>query len=118
MKSEGARKIGVAFADKHLLDAYSGLKLGRFEDEALASSIDGAIRELKKNPLCGRKIKSSLWPQPYLQKYSITNLFKLDLPRGWRLIYTIKGDEIEILSVILEWMRHKEYERRFGYKKK
>lgn len=35
---------------------------------------------------------------------------------GWRLIYTISGNKIEIVSIILEWMDHKSYERRFGYR--
>lgn len=37
------------------------------------------------------------------------------LPDAWRLIYTIKDDKVDILSVILEWLDHKNYERRFGY---
>jgi hypothetical protein len=38
-----------------------------------------------------------------------------DLPGGWRLVYTIKEDEITILNVILEWFNHKGYEKRFNY---
>ena len=35
---------------------------------------------------------------------------------GWRLIYTITTpNKIEILSVILEWFDHPEYERKFHY---
>lgn len=45
----------------------------------------------------------------------LTNLWKYDLPDAWRLIYTIKEDEIKILSIILEWFDHKEYERKFNY---
>ena len=70
---------------------------------------------MKNNPACGIKIPKRLWPKIYLQKYSITNLWKYGLPNGWRLIYTIKEDEIMILNVILEWFDHKEYERRFKY---
>jgi hypothetical protein len=32
-----------------------------------------------------------------------------------RLIYSITGDEISIVSIILEWFDHKDYERRFSY---
>jgi hypothetical protein len=35
-----------------------------------------------------------------VQKYCINNLRKYDLPNGWRLLYTIKGNEIEITDVI------------------
>jgi len=39
-----------------------------------------------------------------------------NLPDTWRLIYALKSPtKIEIISVILEWMSHKDYERRFKY---
>jgi hypothetical protein len=50
-----------------------------------------------------------------VKEYGITNLWKYDLPNAWRLIYTIKEDEVTILNVILEWFDHKEYGRRFKY---
>jgi hypothetical protein len=46
----------------------------------------------------------------------MNNLWKYDLPDGWRLIYTLSTpNKIEILAIILEWFDHKNYERRFGY---
>ena len=56
-----------------------------------------------------------LIPKIYIKKYEITNLWKYDLPRGWRIIYSIANEDIEIISLILEWIDHKEYERRFKY---
>jgi len=50
-----------------------------------------------------------------IKKYKISNLWKYDLTNGWRLIYTIESDEIRIISIILEWFDHKNYEKRFGY---
>ncbi len=39
------------------------------------------------------------------------------MPNGWRLIYTLRGDTVQIVAVILEWFTaHKEYAKRFGYK--
>ena len=38
-----------------------------------------------------------------------------NLPNAWRLVYTIKEDEIRILSIILEWFNHKDYEKKFNY---
>jgi hypothetical protein len=52
-----------------------------------------------------------------IQKYKINSLHKYNLPNGWRMLYTIKGNEIEIISIIIEWIRHKEYERKFKYKR-
>jgi len=42
-------------------------------------------------------------------------IFGNDLPDGWRLVYTIKEDEVRILNIILEWFDHKDYEKRFKY---
>ncbi len=61
------------------------------------------------------KIPKKLWPAEYIKSYNITNLWKYNLPNAWRLIYTIKEDEVMILNVILEWFDHKGYEKRFGY---
>lgn len=33
------------------------------------------------------------------------------------MIYTIRGGEVEIISLILDLMNHKDYEKKFGYKK-
>ncbi len=106
----------VGFAEESLLAAFNKLKSGRFEDKALAAEIDAAMDKLKDNPLAGIKIERRLWPSYYVQKYDIDNLRKYDMRNGWRLTYTIRGNRIEVLSVILEWLNHKSYEKRFGYK--
>ena len=74
--------------------------------------------DLKKNPLAGVIIPRKLWPREYIKKYEITNLRKYDLPEGWRMIYTLAGNEVEIISIILEWFDHGNYAKRFGYKKR
>ena len=110
-----SKPIYVTFGDKKVEIDFESLKDGKVEDKQLYSSIDRAIIDLKNNPACGIKIPKNLWPKEYIKKYEITNLWKYDMPKGWRLIYTIQTNEIMILSVILEWFDHKEYERRFHY---
>ncbi len=97
--------------------AVEELEKGKFEDAQLAIFLQRAIDDLKQNPFCGIRIQTRLWPKEYTQKYGINNLRKYDLPNGWRVIYTIRGNEIEIISIIIEWLSHKEYERKFGYKR-
>jgi len=109
------KKIYVTFVDIRLETKFESLKDGKFSDKQLYKNIDEAIQNLKKNPSSGTKIPKKVWPKKYIQEFKITNLWKYDLPQGWRLIYTIKTDEIMILDVILEWFSHKEYERRFKY---
>jgi Txe/YoeB family toxin of Txe-Axe toxin-antitoxin module len=105
----------VAFGDESIRKAFFELKSGKFEEKKLSEYIERAIGDLKSNPLIGIKIPRKLWPTEYIRKFGVNNLRKYDLPNGWRLIYTLVGDEIEIISIILEWFDHKEYERRFKY---
>ena len=109
------KPIFVAFISKKLKQNFELLREGKFEDKQLYVYIDRAMDDLKENPACGTKIQKKLWPKLYVQKYGITNLWKYDLPNGWRIIYTIETNEIKIMNIILEWFNHKEYERKFGY---
>ncbi len=86
------------------------------EQDPIKKSIKRALKDLKTNAFSGIQIPKKLFPKEYIQKYNINNLWKYDLPQGWRLIYTItRENEIEIICAILEWMDHKNYERRFKY---
>ena len=109
------KETSVAFISIKLKEGFKVLKEGKFEDKQLYDFIERAINDLKQNPTCGTKIPKHLWPNVYVQKYSITNLWKYDLPDGWRVIYTIETDEVRIVSIILEWFDHKRYEHRFKY---
>src|SRR3989344_2065043 len=105
----------VAFIDKEKESSFNDLKEGKFEDKELYKFISRAKQDLLNNPLCGIRVKESLIPKEYFQKYGINALWKYDLPNAWRLLYTIIGNEVKIVCVILEWMTHKEYERKFNY---
>ena len=105
----------VAFINENLKKAYSELNESRFEEKKLYEFISRAITDLKENPFCGIKIPKRLWPKEYISKFDITNLWKYNLPDAWRLLYTLSGDNIKIVSIILEWMNHKDYERKFKY---
>ena len=109
------KQLKVTFCDKKTEDDFESLKEGKFEDKELYKFIDRSINDLKKNPTCGTRIEKRLWPKEYKQKYGITNLWKYDLPNAWRVVYTIQSNEVMIISVILEWFNHKDYERRFHY---
>ncbi len=96
------KPIYVSFCEKKIENSYESLKQGKFQDKQLYKFIERAIKDLKQNPACSIKIPKKLWPKDYLQKYQITNLWKYDLPDGWRLIYTIKADDVIVLNIILE----------------
>ena len=106
----------VHFGDERIKEAFEKLKNSKVEDQMLYKWVERAIKDLGENCFCGIQIPKRLFPKEYVQKYGINNLWKYDLPRGWRLLYTIApNNEVELISAILEWFDHKDYERRFGY---
>ena len=102
----------VVFISEELEDDFNSLKI----DDPLKKGMTRAIIDLKENAFSGIQIPKRLFPKEYVKKYGISNLWKYDLPRGWRLLYTVTSDnEVELISAILEWFDHKDYEKRFKY---
>ena len=89
-------------------------------NQQLFKSIKRVKELIETNKFYGENIKKDLIPDYYRKKYGVTNLFRVGLVGYWRLIYTLEGTDnnIEILAIILEFMDHKKYNKRFGYKKK
>tara|TARA_Y100000310_G_C20397191_1_gene675638 strand:+ start:382 stop:759 length:378 start_codon:yes stop_codon:yes gene_type:complete len=86
------------------------------EHQILLRSINNKIELLKVNPQHGIHIQKNKIPRKYIEMYEVNNLWKINLSGAWRLIYTVKGTKIEILTVILDLMNHKNYSKKFGYK--
>lgn len=78
--------------------------------------IDKGVAKLKRDRESGKRISRLLIPRVYAVKYGVTNLWKLNLDRFWRMIYTIAGDEVRLVSVVIEVLNHKKYDRKFGYR--
>ncbi len=108
-------KSKVFFAEESLRKSLEELKKGKLEEQQLYNHVKQALDNLKLNAFSGIQIPKRLIPSIYISKYNIDNLWKYDLPRGWRLIYSVGRGGIEVLSIILEWMDHKTYEKRFKY---
>lgn len=87
------------------------------EHQTLLNSIKQKIEFLKENPEYGIHIPKDRIPKEYVTKYEVNNLWKVNLSGYWRMIYTIRGSEVEIVSLILDIFGHKEYDEMFGYKK-
>jgi len=85
-------------------------------DSALFKQINIALDEIEKNAFCSILLPKRLIPKKW-QHYS--TVWKYDLAKGWRLFYTVAppdtSGKIIVLSIILDWMTHKEYERLFKY---
>jgi len=107
MKSE------ISFADEKLKKEFEEL---REEDKVLYEQLRKAFKNLQEDAFCGIQIPKNLIPKEYNAKFGpLNNLWKYNLPNAWRLVYTIKHSDIAVLSVLLEWLDHKNYERRFNY---
>jgi len=86
--------------------------------QTLLNSIKQKIEFLKENPQYGIHIPKNKIPKEYIKNYDANNLWKINLSGAWRMIYTIRGSEIEIIALILDIINHKEYNKKFGYRKK
>ena len=51
---------------------------------------------IKLNPHYGNPIAKKLIPREYKEKYRVTNLFRVELPNFWRMLYTLTEGEIKI----------------------
>ena len=105
----------IRFIEETVKEAFYKLEKGDSSEKELFKFINQAIDNIERNAFCGVQIPKKQTPKDYIKKYSVANLWKYDLPNAWRLIYTIRGGKAIVISVILEWMTHKEYDRRFNY---
>ena len=50
------------------------------------------------------------------KKYNVSNLFRVELPGYWRMLYTLtNNEEIEIIAFVLDVIDHEDYDKKFGY---
>jgi hypothetical protein len=100
----------VKFRDKELEKAFNSLS----NKDPIKKALIRAIKNIKEDCQSGEYIPKSKIPESYLKKYQIDNVRVYDLPSAWRLMYTLtRTADIEIISVLLDWMNHKDYERLF-----
>ena len=82
------------------------------EEMQLLRSILQRIELLKQNAMLGDNIPKRLIPKTL----DVNNLFRLELTHFWRMLYTLKGNEIEVVAIVLYIVDHKEYDGILGYK--
>ena len=106
-------KSKVVFGDEKLKKEFEELCNS---NPKLHKQLVRAFQNLEADCFCGIQIPKRLIPEDYERRFGpLSNLWKYNLPDAWRLIYTVKNDKINLLSIVLEWMDHKDYERRFRY---
>lgn len=87
-------------------------------DGMILKAIDKKAELIKINTHYGEPVAKNLIPKEYILKYNVTNLFRIELPAFWRMLYTLKNDEkeIEIIAFVMDVINHKEYNKKFNYK--
>ena len=106
----------IRFADEKVKKSFEELAHSKTEDQNLYKLLEQAFQNIEENAFIGIQLPKRQIPKELTKKYGIDNLWKYNLPNAWRLIYSIARDEVTVISIVLEWESHKEYDRKFGYK--
>jgi len=69
---------------------------------------------IKQNPMYGNNIPKKQIPK----SFGVSVLFRVELTGRWRMLYTLEGNQIEVVAFILYMLDHPTYDKYFGYKKK
>ena len=65
-------------------------------EKTILSSLNKKLELIKINLSYGDSIPKKLIPKEYRDKYEVTNLFRVELPKFWRMLYTVTEGENEI----------------------
>ncbi|HLC98415.1 MAG TPA: hypothetical protein VJC00_00210 [Candidatus Nanoarchaeia archaeon] len=86
-------------------------------ERIILDAVNKKIEIIKINPYYGNNVPKRLIPDKYKIEYSIRNLYRIELPLFWRMLYTLTNeDEIRIIAFILDVIDHRDYNKKFGYK--
>ena len=83
------------------------------QEMQLLKSIRTKSDFIKSNQFYGNNIPKNLIPK----EYNVQNLWRVELTNFWRMLYTIKGDKVEIVCFVLDIIDHDKYNKKFGYRK-
>ena len=87
--------------------------------QQLLTAIEREREYLNQNPERGTHIKKKLIPKLYMNLYAINNLWKIDLPSFYRMLYTTDTSSKTVInSIILTIIDHGQYNKIFGYRKR
>ena len=89
-------------------------------EKSILNAVNKKVELIKSNMHYGNPVAKSLIPEEYKVKYGVKNLFRVELPNFWRMLYTLTDGEteIEIVAFVLDVIDHNEYDKKFGYRKK
>ena len=114
------KKVRVIFSPEaeEVYNYLNGMAPKSKTENMILNSIHKKVELIKSNVHYGDPIAKRLIPEEYKIKYGVTNLFRVELPNFWRMLYTLTDGEteIEIIAFILDVIDHKDYNKKFGYR--
>ncbi len=87
-------------------------------EKSILNAFHKKVELIKSNVHYGNPVAKKLIPEEYKKKYNLTNLFRVELPSFWRMLYTLTDgeSEIEIVAFVLDVMDHEGYNKKFNYR--
>ena len=58
-------------------------------EKSIFNAINKKVEMIKQNPHYGDAVAKNLIPLRYKLRYGVTNLFRVELPDYWRMLYTL-----------------------------
>lgn len=87
------------------------------QSRRILNAINNKKELIKANIHYGNPIAKNLIPREYIDKFEIKNLFRVELPAFWRMLYTLtNNEEIEIIAFVLDIIDHPTYDKKFSYR--
>lgn len=108
----------VPVFDAQIKEWEATAKVQRGEEAKKAQQRAKEVKRLEalfpRKPFLGRNVPKKLVPKRFTAM-GVSNLFRNDLPDGWRLLHTVV--EIDGVQAVIELaaMAHDEYDDLFGY---
>lgn len=118
------RRIKVLFseeAESIYQDLFRNANISK-KERMILKAIDQKVEFIKLNSHYGDSIAKQLIPREYFINYDVKNLFRIELPCFWRMLYTLKESEKEdetniiIVALVIDIIDHKTYNKKFGYR--
>ena len=112
-------KIILSLEAKQVYDYLNRMAPASKKEHMILKAVRYKFELIKNNFQYGDPIAKNLIPKEYKEKYRVTNLFRVELPDFWRMIYTVHegSSDIEIVAFVLDIMNHPDYNKKFGYRK-
>jgi len=112
-------KIILSKEAKEVYDYLNKMSLESKQERMILKAINYKFELIKNNFQYGDAVAKNLIPEEYSLKYGATNLFRVELPAFWRMIYTLNesNNQVDIIAFVLDIIDHPTYNNKFGYRK-